>query len=155
MKNTNKFWFDNVDFRTHPWPGLMWITPMIQVPNVEEARNLYSNAFQFVPIFEDRNPGNPDELAMARLRYRGTNFVVMKEGMDYEGQSPAAGKSVSPFLFYVYFDDVSLAFDRAVKAGMKVVMEPKETPWGDIRARVQCRYGYGWDLAQRKISAEI
>ena len=148
-KNKNVFWFDNVESRPHPWPGLVWITSIIQVADVKASKDLYVNAFEFVPIFEFESPEKPDEQAMVRLRYRGTNFVITNN--DYDGQSPAASNSKSPFVFYVYFDDAVAAFNRAVKAGMEVLQEPKETFWGDIRARVKCINGYVWDIAQRKM----
>jgi PhnB protein len=150
MKNDNLFWFDNVESRPHPWPGLIWITTLIQVPDVTKARDLYVNVFDFVPIFNVPDPENPGEVVMTRLRYRGANFVVTKEGTDdYEGIAPASSKTPPPFVFYVYVDNVDETFKKALQAGMKVVLEPGNTYWGDKRARLRCQFGYLWDIAER------
>lgn len=148
--DNNLFWFENVEFRAHPWPGLMWITPSLQVSDVEKARDLYVETFNFVSIYEQPGPQNPDELIMTRLRYRGTNFVLMKEGPGYyEGISPATSNSQSPFVFYVYVDDVAETYQKALKANMTSLIEPSMTPWGDCRARLKCPFGYIWDIAKR------
>lgn len=144
----NLFWFENVEFRDHPWPGLMWITPSIQVPDVQKARDLYVQTFNFVSIYEQPNPQN--ELVMTRLRYRGTNFVLMKEGPEYyEGVAPSTNKTASPFVFYVYVDDVNETYQKALMANMTSLINPSPTPWGDFRARLQCPFGYVWDIAMR------
>ncbi len=146
---TNLFWFENVEVRPHPWPGLNWLTTIIPVSDVRKARDLYVGVFQFVPIFDLPDPENPDDLITTRLRYRGTNFLLVKEGLDSPEKSPAATKSHSPFIFYVYVDDVNDVYKKAMLSGMKSVMEPKEAFWGDLRARLSCPSGYVWDIAQR------
>ncbi len=150
--DTNLFWFENVEFRAHPWPGLMWITTLIQVPDVQAARDLYTQVFNFVSIFDNPNPQNPEELIMSRMRYRGANFVLSKEGLDYEGGlAPATSNTAPPFVFYVYVDDVDETYKKALKAGMKSVKEPHMAPWGDLKARLQCPSGYLWDIAKRMV----
>ena len=52
MDPSNRDWFDNVEFRAHPWPGLMWLTAELAVPDVTKAKNFYRAAFGMVPIFE-------------------------------------------------------------------------------------------------------
>lgn len=149
MQNKSMFWFDNIESRPHPWPGLIWVTAMINVPDVATARDLYSSVFGFVPIFEAHDPENLDEIVFARMRYRGANFVVTKEGFDYEGQAPATTGTTSPFSFYVYVDDVAATYEQALAAGMTSVLKPDVMFWGDKRARLRCPFGYVWDLAQR------
>lgn len=145
----NQQWFDNVEFRTHAWPGLMWVTPCIQVPDVKKAQALYVEVFSFVPIFEAAGPDS-DELMMTRMRYRGANFVITKEGFDYEGKAPSTNQTSSPLLFYVYVDDVDETYKMGIKAGMKSMIEPGETYWGDRRARLKDPFGYVWDIAKRE-----
>lgn len=149
MNSDNLFWFDNVEFRTHPWPGLNWVTTMLQVPNVKKARDLYVAAFNFVPIFELPNSSDMSQFDMVRLRYRGANFVIVTEGNDYEGQAPVTSKAAPPFVFYVYVDDAETSYQQAVKSGMTSLIETGETFWGDMRARVRCPFGYIWDIAHR------
>lgn len=145
----NLFWFDNVEFRTHAWPGLMWVTPCIQVPDVQKARDLYVQVFNFVPIFDTSGPENP-ELMMTRMRYRGANFVITKEGFDYEGAAPSTNQKPSSLLFYVYVDDVDETYKNGLQAGMESMIEPGDTYWGDRRARLKDPFGYVWDIAKRE-----
>jgi PhnB protein len=149
LSQTNLTWFDNVEFRTHPWPGLNWVTTLIQVPDVRRARDLYINAFNFVSIFDLPDPEDSGNFVMTRLRYRGANFVLNKEGTDYDGKAPSTSKSPPPFVFYVYVDDADATYKQSLKAGMTSVIEPGATYWGDRRARVTCPFGYVWDIAQR------
>lgn len=149
MQEKSMFWFDNVESRPHPWPGLIWVTAALNVPDVAKARDTYVEAFGFVPIFEAPNPESPDEIVMVRMRYRGANFVLTKEGFDYEGKAPVTSGSQSPFSFYVYFDDVDATYQQALNSGMTSLMEPEETYWGDKRARLRCPFGYVWDIAHR------
>lgn len=147
MDNENMFWFDNVEFRTHPWPGLNWVTSLISVPDVKRARDIYQAAFGFVPIFDVCD--DEGELVMTRMRYRGANFVLNKNGLDFEGVSPAESKAHPPFIFYVYVDNAEEAYVKALKKGFKTVFEPRNEYYGDRRSRVKCPFGYVWDLAQR------
>lgn len=145
----NPFWFDNVEVRPHPWPGLNWITPVLSFSDVRKARDLYVNVFQFVPIFDLPDPVDPENFVTTRLRYRGTNFLLTKEGLDSDAKSPAASHAPSSFNFYVYVDDVDKVYKKGLQYGMKSILEPKETFWGDLRARLTCPFGYVWDIAQR------
>lgn len=147
MNTENPFWFDNVEMRAHPWPGLNWVTTILSVPDVKKARELYISAFNFVSIFDF--PDENGTLVMTRLRYRGANVVISQEGLDYDGVAPAVKNTQAPFLFYFYVDDVDAAYAQAVKAGIKSLFKPTDTPWGDKRCRLECPFGYVWDLAQR------
>ncbi|MCE5294289.1 MAG: hypothetical protein LLF94_06710 [Chlamydiales bacterium] len=151
MSTVNTFWFENVEIRPHPWPGLNWVTTIVSVPDVKKARDLYINTFGFVNIFEADNPKNTEELVTVRLRYRGSNILVVKEGLDFEGTSPAATGSTPSCVFYIYVDDVKSVYANALKLGMTSVLEPNMTFWGDLRARLRCPFGYIWDIAQKVV----
>lgn len=70
-------WFQNVEHRSHPHPGLNWLTATISVPDVAKALNFYTGIMEMVSIseLEDEKSG---ELLFARIRYRGNNFVLNK-----------------------------------------------------------------------------
>lgn len=63
-------------------------------------------------IFDLPDSEDAGNFIMTRLRYRGANFVLNKEGFDYEGKAPATGNAASPFVFYVYVDDVDFVAFR-------------------------------------------
>ncbi len=145
----NQFWFDNVELREHPWPGLNWVTTVATVPDVRKARDLYISTFGFVSIFDANNPNNVEELVTTRLRYRGANILLVKEGFDYEAKAPASSGNPPSILFYIYVDNVKSVFKKALESGMKSEQAPEMTFWGDLRARLRCPFGYVWDIAER------
>ncbi|MCD1126326.1 hypothetical protein LPW36_09990 [Jinshanibacter sp. LJY008] len=65
-------WFDNVEDRSHPWPGLTWLTTALSVPDVRKAIEFYTNTMNMVAIAELED--NNGDMLFARIRYRGTNF---------------------------------------------------------------------------------
>lgn len=147
MDLNNTFWFENVEMRAHPWPGLNWVTTMLSVPDVKHARDLYMAAFNFVPIFDSTNQDGV--FVTTRMRYRGANFVLVKEDLDFDGCAPSVSGAQSPFYFYVYVDNCESSYEQAIKLGFTTFIEPSDTPWGDRRCRLKCPFGYVWDLAHR------
>jgi PhnB protein len=65
MDSTDLNWFDNIESRPHPWPGLNWLTMALSCSNVREAVAFYAKSLSFVPIFE--LPGEGEELLFARM----------------------------------------------------------------------------------------
>lgn len=141
-------WFDNVEHRQHPWPGLNWLTPMLYVPNVLAALHFYERAFAFIPIFQAPDEGG--SLSFARMRYRGSNFTLSKEGsFDFEGQCPQKSQALPPLMFYLYVDDVDHGMNQALSAGCELLQAARLEFWGDRKGRLRDPYGYIWELASR------
>ncbi|MDI1432010.1 VOC family protein [Polyangium sorediatum] len=140
-------WFDNVEHRNHPWPGLNWLTTAICVPDARKAVAFYTDVMNMVAIseLEDDSGG----LLFARIRYRGINFTINKEGWDSECQSPLTSGVPSPFVFYLYVDDAEKLVAAMVAAGGTVVSPAKMQFWGDLKARIKDPFGYIWDVAQK------
>jgi len=147
MKKLNGF--DNAENRTHPWEdmGLTWLTTALNVPDVRAAADFYSGAMGMVIIAELE--GDDGEMLFARIRYRGTNFTINKEGWDSDLTSPQTSGTPTPFIFYMYVDDVAVLVNEMVQAGAMVINEPAEMFWGDLKARVQDPFGFIWDIAQK------
>ncbi|KTD18712.1 Glyoxalase-like domain [Legionella lansingensis] len=143
-------WFDNVEERPHPWPGLNWLTAMLVVSDVKKAVNFYEEVFSIVPIFE--LPDENGRILFARMRYRGCNFTLTQEGaFNFDGKAPDATNTVPPFVFYIYVDDVDSVYSQALEKDCKSVEEPHSEFWGDKKARVIDPFGYIWDIACRMI----
>ncbi len=149
MQNKKLNWFKNVEHRTHPHPGLNWLTTTISVPDVKKAVMFYTDIMEMVSIseLEDEKTG---ELLFARIRYRGNNFVLNKEYWDFQAVAPSTSKHVSPFVFYIYVDDVKTLIEtiRGEK-DVIIIKEPEMQFWGDLKARIQDPFGYIWDLAEK------
>ena len=103
-------------------------------------------ALSFVAIFE--LPGENGELLFARMRYRGCNFTINQVGWDSDARPPADSSQTSPFLFYLYVDDVVETTANMKACGGVEVFPPREEIWGDLRSRLRDPFGYVWDLAQ-------
>jgi uncharacterized glyoxalase superfamily protein PhnB len=48
---------------------------------------------------------------------------------------------------YVYVDDVDATYRRACEAGVEVIEEPADQPYGDRRAMVRDPWGNVWQMA--------
>ncbi|RDI40056.1 VOC family protein [Aquicella lusitana] len=139
-------WFDNVDERPHPWPGLNWLTAMLVVVDVKQAMNFYEEVFGIVPIFE--LPDETGRILFARMRYRGANFTLNQEGaFNFDGKAPITTSTIPPFIIYLYVDDVDKIYTEALLKGCKSLEEPHVEPWGDKKARLTDPFGYVWDIA--------
>ena len=82
------------------------------------------------------------------MRYRGCNFTLNQEGaFNFDGKAPASTQTISPFIFYLYVDDVDKIYVDAVSKGCKSLEEPHVEFWGDKKARLVDPFGYIWDIA--------
>jgi PhnB protein len=149
MQKNKLNWFQNVEHRIHPHPGLNWLTATISVPDVARAINFYTEIMEMVSIseLEDEKSG---ELLFARIRYRGNNFVLNKEHWDFHAAAPVTSGQIPPFVFYLYVDDIKTVVEAIRKEkDTKILAKPEMQFWGDLKARIQDPFGYIWDLAEK------
>jgi PhnB protein len=142
----NPNWFDNVESRPHPWPGLNWMTAALILQDVDRALDFYTTALGFIPIF--LLPGEDGTLDFARLRYRGMNFTLNSMRFDPGLRPPAADQAPS-FAFYLYVDDLAQTASAMQTGGATIAIGARREPWGDMRSRLIDPFGYVWDLAQK------
>ena len=146
MATDNMTWFDNVDPRPSPRPGLNWITTMVYVTDVRRAAELYAEVLGFVTIFE--LPGEDGDLDFARMRYRGNNITIGREGIfEYDGQAPVASGTTPGSMFYVYVDDAAAVCRSAAELGCTILQEPFPQFWGDLKGRFADLFGHVWEVA--------
>jgi len=53
----------------------------------------------------------------------------------------------TPAFLYVYVPDTDATYLRAIVAGVSVVEEPSDTPYGDRRCMVEDKWGNAWQIA--------
>jgi PhnB protein len=138
-------WFENVDKRTHPYPGLEWLTPAMGYEDVAAALQFYSSTLSFVPIFT--LPTDDGRILFARMRFRGVNFTLNDPSFEPHMHRPTTD-SPATVVYYLYVDDVRASQAAMTAAGATVVCPATVEFWGDLRVRVQDPFGYLWDLAQ-------
>jgi PhnB protein len=147
---SHPYWFANVEQRPHPWPGLNWLTAMLIVPDVKQAMVFYEKVFGIVPIFE--SPGQDGDIIFARMRYRGCNFTLNRQGeFNYNGKAPITAGNLPPFIFYLYVDNVDQVFADAISNGCQSLQEPHPEFWGDKKARLVDPFGYIWEIAMKVV----
>lgn len=146
MANETMTWFDNVDPRPSPRPGLNWVTTMIYVTDVRRAAEVYSGVLGFVTIFE--LPGDDGALDFVRMRYRGNNITIGRDGIfDSDGSAPATTGAEPGSMFYVYVDDAVEVCRAAAQHGCTILQDPFPQFWGDLKGRFTDPFGHVWEVA--------
>lgn len=81
----------------------------------------------------------------AELRMHGHTVIVADEMGDSMKSPRSLGGTSCSLLFYV--ENCEEAFDQALRAGAKTVMEPQDMFWGDRFGVVQDPEGHVWAVA--------
>jgi uncharacterized glyoxalase superfamily protein PhnB len=71
----------------------------------------------------------------------GDSMVMVSDG--------GGAREAVPAFLYVYVPDTDAAYQRALKAGAKIVEAPLDMPYGDRRATVRDPWGNMWQMATR------
>lgn len=119
------------------------ITPYLLYENVSGAIDWLASAFGFVERM--RIPGPGGKTAHAEMRLADGVIMMGCPGPDY--QNPKRLGHVTQNL-YVYVDDVDAHFERARKAGAKILEEPKDQFYGDRRYGAVDPEGHNWYFVQ-------
>ena len=122
----------------------MAITPYLLYEDVGRALTFLSKAFGF------RAYGRPMK------RRDGTiNHAAMRLGDDLIMMGSPGGEYRNPkhlgqatAHLYVNVEDVDKHFERARKAGAKIIEEPLDTPYGDRRYGAEDPEGHQWYFAR-------
>lgn len=117
--------------------GFHTVTPSLIVAGAREAIELYQAAFGAQLL--NAAPG-PDgkSLIHAHLKIGDSSVFLMDE-------NPRAAKTRTNMLIYV--TDVDAAFERAAKAGLRVITPVTDMFWGDRWGVLEDVFGNEWQLA--------
>ena len=118
------------------------IAPMLSVRNGAKAVEFYSAAFGAETIFRLDNEGS----VVARLHVEQAEFWVADESPEHFNFSPdtLGGGTVRMVMIVA---DPDAMFDRAVKAGAKVVVAMRNE-YGWRLGRVVDPYGHHWEIGR-------
>src|SRR6058998_954766 len=121
----------------------MAIIPYLLYEDVGEALEFLSKAFGFHDIGERvAGPGGKINHAAMKL---GDDMIMMGcPGPEY--QNPRRVGRVTQNL-YVNVDDVDAHFERARKAGARIIEEPRDTDYGHRRYGAADPEGHVWYFA--------
>ena len=102
--------------------------PIISTPDLSRALGFYRDLLDGVVTYQFPAEGEPD-------------FVSLDIGSSHLGlghdPSAAADGRRAPFALWVYADDCDAAVERLRAAGVWIVEDPVDQPWGERVARVE------------------
>lgn len=133
---------------TKPIPdGFHSLTPHIVVTDGAQAIELYKKAFGAQEMFRLLTPDGKTVMH-AQLKI-GDSLLMLGGEMPPRALSPKSRGGTSVNL-HLYLADADAAFDRAVRAGCKIVMPVSDTFWGDRYGVVEDLSGHQWAIATHK-----
>ncbi len=131
--------------KVNPIPsGYHSVTPYLTLTDASRAIEYYKQAFGAQELW--RMGGPQGKIGHAELKIGDSIIMLSDEMPGGQGRSPQSlgGSSAGVFL---YVEDVDSVFNRAVGAGAKADMPPKDMFWGDRFGRLTDPFGHQWALA--------
>jgi PhnB protein len=125
--------------------GFHTLTPHLVMKDAGKAIEFYKKAFGAEEL--GRHPGPDGKSIMHALLKIGDSMLMLNDEcpeMGARGPLSIGGTAVT---MHVYVQDVDKAFERATKAGAKVVMPLADQFWGDRYGIVTDPFGHQWSLA--------
>jgi PhnB protein len=127
--------------------GFHTLTPHLVVKGASGAIDWYRKAFGAEEMF--RMPGPDNTVMHAELRIGDSPIMVNDEFPEHGARGPVSVGG-TPVTLHMYVPDADAVFDRAVKAGAKVLMPLADMFWGDRYGQLQDPYGHRWSIATHK-----
>lgn len=136
--------------RVSPIPEhLHTVTPRLVVRNGAAAIDFYRSAFGAVEL-GDRFSGPDGELIHAEVRIGDSVVMISDEAENgAPAKSPQSLGGVVSAIMATYWEDVDVAWERAVAAGAKVVYPLADQFYGERGGRLSDPFGQQWMLSQR------
>ncbi len=112
------------------------VMPYLIVENVGKLMDFLTEVFGAVQVEKMTLPDGSINHGEVRI---GDSMIMMgKSNKDYAS---------IPAMLYVYVENTDEAYDKALKAGAKSIMEPSDQFYGDRNAAVADPSGNSWWLA--------
>jgi uncharacterized glyoxalase superfamily protein PhnB len=125
--------------------GFSSVTPMFLFKDARKAIDFYKRAFGAHERYAMPGP-NGKGIMHAEIQI-GDSIIMMGEENPQQPCKSAESLGSSPVSFYLYVEDVDVAFKTAVSAGAETRMPVQEMFWGDRMGTVTDPFGYSWSLA--------
>ena len=122
--------------------GYTTVTPSLMFRDATKAIEFYKKAFGAQERMVMKGPDG--KVAHAEIQI-GTSIVMLADEMM--GFRSIESVGASPVSFYLYFEDVDAAFQKAIAAGGKQLMPVTDMFWGDRLGHFQDPFGYMWNVA--------
>jgi uncharacterized glyoxalase superfamily protein PhnB len=122
--------------------GYTNVTPSITLSDTPKAIEFYKQAFGATERM--RMPAPDGKIMHAEIQI-GNAIIMMND--ECFGQRSAASLGGSPINFYLYFENVDAAFQKAVSAGGKELAPVTDMFWGDRMGCIEDPFGIQWTIA--------
>jgi len=136
--------------------GYTSLTPYIVFTDAAAAIELYKKAFDAKVITS--MPTEDGNINHAELQIGTAKFMIGSPCPTTKDGKPQATEPTgdSPISFYVYVEDVDVAFKKAKDAGMSEKIPLEDMFWGDRMGSLTDRFNIQWTLAEhvRDVSSE-
>ena len=127
--------------------GFHTVTAHLVIKGAGAAADWYKKALGAEELY--RMPGPGGTVMHAEMRV-GDSTIMLGEEMPERGSKGPKSLGGSPVVLHIYVPDADTAFDRAVKAGAKVVLPLTDMFWGDRYGQIEDPYGHRWSIATHK-----
>ena len=109
--------------------GWHTVTPRIVVEGARQFVEFLAQVFSATGEFQETRPS---------VVWIGDSVVMV---------SKAGIRGPMPSFLYVYVSDTDAVYERALKAGVRTIESPCDTPYGDRRCMVEDKWGNVWQVA--------
>ena len=135
--------------------GLHTVTPRLVVGDGAAAISFYGQAFG-AEERGDRFTGPAGELIHAEIKIGDSVVMITEDAVDGPARSPEhLGGRVS-CIMALYWENVDVAWERAVAAGAEVIYPIEDQFYGERGGRLRDPFGQQWMMSQHieDVSAE-
>jgi PhnB protein len=126
------------------------LTPILAVPDPDQAIQFYKDAFGATEVWLERLPGGAvyGELAVGDAKFEVTN-----EAAEHGNLGPQALGGTSVRLSLICPDPDAVA-ERAVAAGARIIFPITDQPYGYRQGRIEDPFGHQWLIGRPLDQAE-
>lgn len=130
--------------------GYHTVTPFLSLKNASKAIQFYKDAFDAIVIEQN---DSPDGKIMHAFIQIGNSLLMLADEFPESkcGISSPQSLKGSTIMLHVYVDEVDLFFNKAVKAGAKVIMPVADTFWGGRYGQLEDPFGHLWSVATHQV----
>jgi len=125
---------------------ILEVFPYLRVRNAAAAIEFYKQVFGATEVMRLTEPSG--RVGHAELRFGAATVMVSDEYPEYGIQGPEAFGGTGSSI-HLHVDDVDDLTTRAVTAGAKLVMEPKDQFYGERSSKVLDPFGHEWLLGSQ------
>ncbi len=123
------------------------VVPHLVIRGAADAIEFYKVAFGAEEIARMPSPDGPG-LMHAEIKIGNGRLFLCDEMPQMERWVSPKSLNGTTVALHLWSDNVDALFERAVKAGAKVVTPLTDMFWGDRYGRVTDPFGHEWSLAQ-------